>query len=101
MSGKRITTHQVKLFMKGRAEGQTQGRRPGRRRGMSERSARRVEGAEASAAVCRERHWRTRKDPFAAVWDSEIVPLLEQRPALTATTLFEGAAGALPGAVRQ
>jgi hypothetical protein len=56
---------------------------------MSERSARRVERGEVSVLLAGERHWRTRKDPFAAVWDSEIVPLLEQRPALTATTLFE------------
>jgi transposase InsO family protein len=88
MSGKRITTQQVRLFMKGRAEGQTQVQ-AGAKAGMSERSARRVEGAEASVLLSRERHWRTRKDPFAAVWDSEIVPLLEQRPGLTATTLFE------------
>ena len=37
----------------------------------------------------KERHWRTRKDPFAEVWDSEVVPLLEKQPALDATTLFE------------
>jgi hypothetical protein len=37
----------------------------------------------------KERHWRTRKDPFADVWDSEIVPLLKKQPALDPTTLFE------------
>src|SRR5207244_11615211 len=33
--------------------------------------------------------WRTRPDPFEAVWQSEIVPMLEAAPALTATTLLE------------
>ena len=45
----------------------------------------------------KERHWRTRKDPFAAVWDSEIVPLLEGQPVLDATTLFEDLQDRHPG----
>lgn len=35
------------------------------------------------------RAWRTRADPFESVWQSEIVPLLEATPALTAKTLLE------------
>ena len=88
MSGKRITRQQVGLYMKGRAEGQSQAQAAAKA-GVSERSARRVEGGEVSILAGRERHWRTRKDPFAGVWDSEIIPLLEGQPGLTATTLFE------------
>ncbi|WP_223296673.1 IS21 family transposase, partial [Thiorhodovibrio frisius] len=57
--------------------------------GISERSGRRIDGAGTRVTERKERHWRTRKDPFAEVWDSDIVPLLEQQPRLDATTLFE------------
>ncbi|NHZ66619.1 hypothetical protein [Massilia genomosp. 1] len=40
---------------------------------------------------------RTRSDPFEAVWQSEIVPLLEATPALTATTLLEEMQRRYPG----
>jgi len=88
MSGKRITRQQVGLYMKGRAEGQSQAQAAAKA-GVSERSARRVEGGDVSVLSGQERHWRTRQDPFAGVWESEIVPLLEAQPQLTATTLFE------------
>lgn len=35
------------------------------------------------------RNWRTRKDPLAAVWEDELLPLLEQFPDLEPMTLFE------------
>lgn len=37
------------------------------------------------------RHWRTREDVFAGVWDAEVVPLLERdaEGALEATTIME------------
>lgn len=57
--------------------------------GISERSGRRIDCAGIDIAQPQQRHWRTRKDPFAGVWDSEIVPLLEKQPRLDATTLFE------------
>jgi hypothetical protein len=57
--------------------------------GISERSGRRIDGAGTRVTEPKERHWRARKDPFAEVWDSDIVPLLEQQPRLDATTLFE------------
>jgi len=34
------------------------------------------------------RSWRTRADPLAAVWESEIVPLLERAPGLKAVTIL-------------
>lgn len=57
--------------------------------GVSERTGRRIEAGQVKPLERKERHWRTRKDPFAEVWDSEVVPLLEKQPALDATTLFE------------
>ena len=43
--------------------------------GISVRSGRRIEKGEwAKNSV---RHWRTRKDPLEAVWDSMLVPLLK------------------------
>ncbi len=74
--------------MKGRAEGQSQAQAAAKA-GVSERSARRVEGGDVSVLSGQQRHWRTRQDPFAGVWEREIVPLLEAQPKLTATTLFE------------
>ena len=65
--------------------------------GICERSGRRIEEGRISVLESKERHWRTRKDPFAKVWESDIVPLLEQQPALDATTLFEDLQDRHPG----
>jgi hypothetical protein len=88
MSGSRITMQQVRFHMSSRRRGQTQ-TQASAKAGICERSARRIEGGQISVLGHKERHWRTRKDPFAEVWDSEVVPLLEKQPALDATTLFE------------
>ena len=88
MSGSRITMQQVRLYMSSRKQGQTQ-EQASARAGVSERSARRIEDGRIGVLERKERHWRTRKDPFAEVWDSEVVALLERQPALDATTLFE------------
>ena len=74
--------------MSSRKQGQTQ-EQASAKAGVSERSGRRIEGGEINVLEPKERHWRTRKDPFAEVWDSEIIPLLKKQPALNATTLFE------------
>ncbi len=55
--------------------------------GMSVRSAHRLEQNGTAKKV--QRHWKTRADPFASVWDSELVPLLEKEPKLTGLTLWE------------
>ena len=55
--------------------------------GISVRSGRRIEKGEHR--VGKERHWRTRQDPFAAVWESELVPLLDREPSLTGITLWD------------
>jgi transposase InsO family protein len=88
MSGKRITMQQVRLYMSSRKQGQTQ-EQGSAKAGLSERSGRRIEHGQISVLESKERHWRTRKDPFVEVWDREIIPLLEKQPALDATTLFE------------
>ncbi len=54
---------------------------------ISVRSGRRVEKGERQAT--KERDWRTRKDPLEAVWESELVPLLDREPSLTGITLWD------------
>ena len=65
--------------------------------GISERSARRIEHREALPSQREERTWRTRADPLAPLWDSEIVPLLETDGALNAVTLLEELQRRYPG----
>ena len=55
--------------------------------GISVRSGRRIEKGEITTPV--NRHWRTRKDPFESVWESELVPILEREPSLTGITLWD------------
>ena len=74
--------------MNGRKQGQTQVQ-AGAKAGISERTGQRIDSGQVSAQENKERHWRTRKDPFEEVWDSEVVARLEKQPALDATTLFE------------
>lgn len=54
---------------------------------ISIRSGRRIE--KNGTATQKIRDWRTRKDPFADVWDAELVPLLENEPSLSGLTLWE------------
>ena len=51
------------------------------------RSGRRIDKDEKSNRMAH--HWRTRKDPFEAVWASELEPLLENQPDLTGITLWD------------
>lgn len=57
--------------------------------GISERSARRVEQADHLPSQQPARSWRTRQDPLGAVWEAEVVPLLQSDAALNAVTLLE------------
>ena len=57
--------------------------------GFSERTARRVEAGEVRPAQRAPRHWRTRSDPLADVWDELIVPMLRLVPHLRATSVIE------------
>ena len=56
--------------------------------GISVRSGRRIEKPNQEISNSADRQ-RTRQDPLEAVWDSELVLLLENKPALTGTTLLE------------
>ena len=87
MPGKKITDQQVRNYKAARRQA-TQ-RIAAARTGISERSARRIEQADALPSQQGPRSWRTRADPLAGVWDSELVPLLEAKPGLQGRSLFE------------
>lgn len=57
--------------------------------GISVRSGRRIETSATKPRPKTERDWRTREDPLAAVWETELLPLLESEPKLTGTTLLD------------
>jgi hypothetical protein len=75
MSGKRITDEQVKFYMSSRKQPRTQAQASAKA-GISERRARRIEHGGLGESTHRERHWRTRSDPFAGVWEEEIASRL-------------------------
>ena len=96
MSGKRITDQQIRLYMNARKDGHTQ-MTAAAKAAVSERTARRIDVGQLSTEVGKKRHWRTRKDPLADVWDEELVPLLDKNPALLPVTLFEFLCDNYPG----
>jgi len=96
MPGKRITPQQVKLYMTHRKQGDPQAK-AGAKAGCSERTAQRIDAGKHQEQAQQKRHWRTRKDPFIEVWDSEVVPMLEKEPKLHPTTLFEALQDRHPG----
>lgn len=55
--------------------------------GLSSRSGRRIE--KQGGTTKKPHNWRTREDPFAKVWESDLAPLLAQEPTLTGLTLWE------------
>ncbi len=58
--------------------------------GMSARSAHTWKAGPLPSQAKKPRHWRTREDAFASVWESDVVPLLErdQEGVLEATTII-------------
>lgn len=88
MPGKRITDQQYRLYMTLRKSGRTQ-EVSSAKAGFSERSGRTLEHLGALPSQRIQRKWRTRKDPFAEVWESIIVPLLKETPHFSAITLLE------------
>ncbi|MCH9692533.1 MAG: IS21 family transposase [Gammaproteobacteria bacterium] len=80
---------QVTLYMKARKNGQSQ-TKAAAGAGLSERTARRIDankhGSQRSSSP---RNYATRKDPLAAVWESELEPMLRQQPGLSPITLVE------------
>lgn len=89
-----LNTSQVSYYMAQRKKGVTQ-HILAMKAGISVRSGRQLEKDQWSKAGAR--HWRTRKDPLEAVWDSMLVPLLKERPALMPTTLLEMLQDKYPG----
>ena len=94
MPGQHITQRQEMLYMQSRQSGHTQ-KTSAAKAGVSVRSGRRIETGETK--VNAQRHWLTRTDPFASVWDSELVPLLEKEPKLSGLTLWEHLDEKYPG----
>ena len=87
VAGKRIGDHQVGIYKKLRKKLRQEA--AAAKVGISVRSARRLDDAQALPSQREARAWRTRADPFDGVWQSEIVPMLEAAPGLTAMTLLE------------
>jgi hypothetical protein len=74
--------------MNNRKEGKTQVVSAARS-GISERSGREIERGRRVEPRGKERTWRTRADPFNAVWAQELEPMLRHSPSLSALTLLE------------
>lgn len=97
MSGRRLTLAQVRGYMVSREEGRTQ-EVSAARSGFSRRSATRVEQDGAQRLGPRSpRSYRTRPDPFDAIWDSELVPWLVKEPAIQSVTLLAWLQERYPG----
>ncbi len=67
--------------------------------GMSVRSARKWEQGPMPSEARQPRWWRTRPDPYAEVWEQDVVPLLEadRKGELQAKTIFEELEVLYPG----
>ncbi len=66
--------------------------------GISVASGRRIETDPRLASEKKApRHWRTREDPLAGAWESDIVPLLERAPGLKPVTLLRELQRRYPG----
>ena len=95
MPGKTITDHQVHKYKQHRNKLSQVA--AAAKAGISERSARRIETAQSLPSQRPERSWRTREDPLHAVWDSEVIPLLQTDARLNAVTLLEELQRRYPG----
>ena len=96
MSGKPINESQRRIYMSLRNQGKSQ-ITSAAMTGISERSGRRIEKNKIVPGNKPERHWRTRKDPFVKIWESEIIPMLSNSPELQPKTLFEYLQNKYPG----
>ena len=87
MPGNRITDRQVTRYMTLRRTHLQEAAAV--KAGISVRSARRVEAAPFLPSQKPRRWWRSRPDPLAEVWESEVVPLLAANPGLLATSVLQ------------
>ena len=88
MPGRQITKPQVEIYMTTRQKGCTQATAAAKA-DISERSGRNIEHGRRKDPKQTPRHWRTRTNPLEAVWQSELVPMLEGSPGLQPITLLE------------
>lgn len=86
MPGRPITDQQVRLYMNERCRHSQ--RAAAARSGFSERTARRVEADTTLPSQRKAARGRTVPDPLEAVWEAELVPILERDPAVQAITLL-------------
>jgi hypothetical protein len=86
MSGTRITDQQVRLYMSKRKHHSQE--IAAAKAGISVRSARRIERDTVLPSQKPRRYWRSRPDPFADVWDTEVIPMLANAPQLQAVTIL-------------
>lgn len=91
-----VTSQQVTLYMSQRQQGQTQAVAAAKA-GLSVSTARRLDRRAESPEPPAPRHWRTRPDPFAGVWEEVLVPRLTATPDLQALTLLEWLQEQYPG----
>ena len=87
MPGKRIEDRQVLRYKELRRKLSQE--TAATKAGLSVRTARRLDASEALPSQREPRQWRTRSDPFDAVWGAEVLPLLSRTPGLSATTIIE------------
>ncbi|QDQ82315.1 IS21 family transposase [Paraburkholderia megapolitana] len=81
-----MTDQQVRLYMSKRKHHSQEV--AAAKAGISVRSARRIEHDARLPSQKPRRYWRSRPDPLADVWDTEIVPLLMNAPRLQAITIL-------------
>lgn len=93
-----VSDRQVRVLRKKRMEGKTL-EAAAAAAGMSERTARTWQHGPLPSETKQPRTWRTRPDPFAEVWATEIEPLLvaDKEGELEAKTIFEDLARKKPG----
>jgi hypothetical protein len=103
MSGTRITDQQVRLYMSKRKHHSQE--IAAAKAGISVRSARRIERDATTPSQKPRGYWRSRPDPFADVWDTEVVPMLANAPQLQAITILrklqDDHAGQYPDSTRR
>ncbi len=87
MPGKRVSDRQVIKYKELRTRHTQEA--AAAKTGISLSSAQRIERVGVLPSQREARAWRTRIDPLEAVWQSEVVPLLERAPALMAVTVLE------------
>ncbi len=84
-----VTDEQVKLLRRKQMDYKTQ-EQTAAASGMCVKTARRWSSGPLPSERSRERHWRTREDPFDGVWESDVEPLLrsDEKGELEAKTVL-------------